>query len=45
MLDEALDRAVLAARVTTFEYYQDLVSVLDDVPLNLDKLDLQIAKG
>jgi len=40
MLDDALDRPVLSARIPTFEYDEHLVAVLDDVPLHFDKLDL-----
>src|SRR3974377_694270 len=43
MLDDSLDRAVLTTGVPAFENDQHLVTVLDDVPLNLDELDLQVA--
>src|SRR6516164_7252994 len=44
MFDDPLDRAVLSACVTPLEYDQHLVPVLDDVPLNLGELNLEIAK-
>lgn len=45
VLDDPLYRAVLAACVTPLEYQQHLVIVLDDVFLNLDELDLEIAQS
>src|SRR6516164_3292638 len=42
MLDDAFDRAVLSARVPALEYDQHSVSVLNDVALNLDELDLKV---
>ena len=44
MLDDSLDRAILTAGIPAFENDQHLVTVLDDVPLNLDELDLQVAQ-
>ena len=44
MLDDSLDCAVLTAGVPALENDQHLVTMLDDVPLNLDELDLQVAQ-
>jgi hypothetical protein len=44
MFNDALDRTILSRRVTALEDHQHLVAVLDDVPLNLDQLDLQPAQ-
>jgi hypothetical protein len=44
MLNDSLDRAVLTAGIPAFENDQHPVTVLDDVPLNLDKLYLQGAQ-
>ncbi|MNZ96418.1 hypothetical protein D3C78_1156100 [compost metagenome] len=45
VLDDALDRAVLAGRVAALEDDQDLVVALDEVPLQLDQFDLQFVQG
>ena len=42
MLDDSLDCAVLTAGVPALENDQDPVVMLDDVPLHLDQLDLQV---
>src|SRR5450759_1808966 len=44
VLNDAFDRPILSGRVTSLEYDQHLVLVLDDVPLNLDELNLEIAQ-
>jgi hypothetical protein len=41
MFDDPLDCPVLAACVPPLEYDEDLVTMFDDVPLNLDQLNLQ----
>ena len=43
VLDDPLDRSILPGRVTPLENHQHLVPVLDNVPLNLDELDLEMA--
>src|SRR6516165_5949570 len=40
MLNDALDRAVLSAGIPTLKNDQDLMAVLDDVPLHLDEFVL-----
>jgi hypothetical protein len=42
VLDDALDRAVLSGGIPTLEDNQDPMPVFDDVPLDLDQLDLQV---
>jgi hypothetical protein len=42
VLDDALDGPILSGGISAFENNQDLVPVLDDVPLNFDELDLQV---
>ena len=44
MLDDALDRAILTARVAALHYDKHLVAVPDDVLLDLDELDLQVTQ-
>src|SRR6516225_6679577 len=44
MLDDAFDRAVLSARIPALEYDQHPVSMLNDVALNFDQLDLKFPK-
>jgi hypothetical protein len=44
MLDNALDRPVLAARIPTFEYDKDLVVMFDGMPLDFDEFNLEGAK-
>ena len=44
MLDDPLDCSVLAACVPPLEYDEDLVTMFDDVPLNLDQLNLQLTQ-
>jgi hypothetical protein len=44
VFDDPLDRPILSGRITTLEYDQHLVAMLDDVFLNLDQLDLEIAQ-
>ena len=44
MLDNALDRAVFAARIPTFEDDQNLVSVFYGMFLNFYELDLEVMK-
>ena len=44
MLDDTLDRAVLPGGVPALEDNQNPVAVLDDVPLNLYKLNLQVVQ-
>ena len=44
MLDDALDRAILAAGVPALEDHQEPVAVFDDVALDLHELDLQRPK-
>src|SRR5262245_65265842 len=44
MLNDAFDRAVLSTRIPAFEYGQQPVTMLDDMPLNLDQLDLKRSK-
>ena len=41
MLHDALDRAVLAGRVTPFEDHEHALAMRDDVPLEFHQLDLQ----
>ena len=40
MLNDAFDRAVLSAGIPTLKNDQNLMAVLDDVPLHLDEFDL-----
>lgn len=42
MLDNALDRAVLARRIPALQDDQDLVVAFDEVPLQLDEVDLEL---
>jgi len=42
MLDDVLDRAVLAGGVAAFEDDQDAPALGDDLSLQLDELDLQL---
>ena len=42
MLDDTFDRAVLPGGVPAFEDNQNPVAVLNDMPLNLDELNLQV---
>ena len=44
MLDDPLDGSVLSAGVPALEDDQHLVTVLDDMPLNLHELDLELAQ-
>ena len=44
MLDDTFDRAVLPGGVSALEDNQNPVAVPDDVPLNLDKLNLQVVQ-
>ena len=44
MLDDTFDRAVLSGGVPALEDNQDPVPVFDDVPLDLDELDLQVVQ-
>ena len=44
MLDDAFNGPVLSACISSLEYHQHFVAMLDDVPLHLDELDLQLAK-
>ena len=44
MLDDTFDRAVLPGGVPPLEDNQNPVAVLDDVPLNLDELNLQVVQ-
>jgi hypothetical protein len=43
VLCDPLDCPVLSSRITPLEYDQHLVAMLDDVFLNLDQSDLEIA--
>ena len=45
MLDDPLDDTVLSGRIATFQEYQDPVVIVDEVPLQLDELDLQRVQG
>src|SRR5450756_2531879 len=45
MLDNALDRAVLAGRIPALQDDQDLVIAFDEVPLQLDQFDLEFAQA
>jgi len=44
MLDDALDRAIFSGGIPALEDNQDPVLVFDDVPLDLDELDLQVVQ-
>ena len=44
MLDDTFDRAVLSGGVPALEDNQNPMAVLDDVPLNLYKLNLQVVQ-
>ena len=44
MLDDALDRAIFSGGIPALEDNQDPVPVFDDVPLDLDELDLQVVQ-
>jgi hypothetical protein len=44
VLNDALDRSILPTGVPAFESHEHLVSVLDQVALDLDQLDLQLAE-
>ena len=43
MLDNTLDRAVLAGGIPALQDDQNLVIALDEVPLQFDQFDLQFA--
>ena len=45
VLDNALDRAVLAGRIPALQDDQDLVIAFDEVPLQLDQFDLEFAQA
>ena len=44
MLDNALDRAVLAGRIPSLQDDQDFVIAFDEMPLQPDKFDLELAQ-
>lgn len=44
VLDDMLDRPVLPACITPLEYHQHFLVMLDDILLDLDEFDLEIAK-
>ena len=44
MLDKAFDRSIFACRITALEYDKHPVVVLDDVALNLNQFDLELAE-
>jgi hypothetical protein len=44
VLNNAFDRSILSGSIPALEYDQNLMSVLDNVPLHFHELDLQLSK-
>jgi hypothetical protein len=44
VFDQPFYGSVFPARVPALEYDEDLVAVLDDMPLQLDQLDLKLSQ-